>query len=125
MRVFSLFFRMTLALHLCGCGIESSVPSDAAPSSEVERAVFITNIQKTATGSIVTCQLNESLVSPGVQVPIFLEFDGVEIQRTTLENQADFVFAEYNPPSHGTIVCVVEFAEAEFESESDTLLRVP
>ncbi len=125
MRVNTYLYSLLGALILCSCGIESTVPSDAAPSSEAERAVFITNVTVTASGSIVTCELNDALISPGVQVPIFLEYQGTEIERTMLENEADFTFAEYNPPTDGDIVCVVEFADAEFESEAQTLQRIP
>ncbi len=103
------------------CGIETSVPSGDTNSVIAERAVVISEVYETGTGNIVTCELNSVLVSPGLEIPLFLEYQGEEVQRTTLENETSFTFDEYNPPETGNVVCVVEFASAEFESESMTL----
>lgn len=109
------------SLLLCSCGIESNVPSSSTEPSQAERAVFITRIVTSASGSTITCELNDALVSPEVEIPLFLEYEGTMIQQTTLMNQAEFTFNEYNPPSVGNVVCVVEFANAEFESTPSTI----
>lgn len=119
-----IFVLLLLSSLFAACGIDSSIPSDA-PVQEAERAVAITSIQVSATGSTVTCVLNDAIVNPGVSVPLFLEFNGTIVETTTLTNQDTFTFNEYNPTADGTIVCVVEFADAEFESETSPLIRVP
>ncbi len=102
---------------LSGCGLESTVPSEQSSSPSRERAVFISNIEETPSGSIVTCALNEVLVSDNMEVPLFLEFEGVMVERVILTNQGAFSFHAYDPPADGMVVCVVELADAEFESE--------
>lgn len=109
------------ALLASGCGIESTVPATSTEPSTTERAVMIQSVSVSGTGSTVTCILNDALVGPGVEIPIFLEFEGDEIQRVTIENQSTYTFSEYNPPTDGNIMCVVEFANAEFESESRSI----
>jgi hypothetical protein len=120
-------FSCLAGLCLAACGIESEIPSDSrsTPTTVTERAVFITSSVKTATGTIVTCELNEVLVSSDLMVPLFLEYEGTEIERTHMTNESTFTFAEFNPPADGHIVCVVELADAEFESENYFLERVP
>ncbi len=126
MRVLTLMIIAMGFSYLSGCGVKSSIPSGSAdPTSESERAVAIVQSVKTATGTVITCELNESLVSPSINISIFLEYEGTEIERSTLNNEATFTFAEYNPPADGEIVCVVEFADAEFESEALWLVKVP
>jgi hypothetical protein len=116
MRVSMIVF-ILLGLLLSGCGLESTVPSEQSSSPSRERAVFISSIEETPSGSVVTCALNEVLVSDNMEVPLFLEFEGVMVERVILSNQGLFSFHAYDPPSDGRIVCVVELADAEFESE--------
>ena len=119
MRTYVVF--LLLGGMLSSCGIESSITATTDQPSQAERAVFITNIEVSATGSTVTCELNDALVSPDVEIPLFLEYEGNMIQQITLINEASFTFNEYNPPAGGNIVCVVEFANAEFESEPSSI----
>lgn len=126
MRVFSIVLSLTaLFSAVSGCGIETAIEGDVEPSYETERAVFISKIEVSPSGSTVTCTLNTALISPDVTVPLFLEYRGSEVERTVLTNQSSYTFAEFNPPTDGNIVCVVEFADAEFESEADTIYRSP
>ena len=125
MRVFYFVF-ISLSLGLSGCGVDSSIPSGVQSSpSENQRAVIISRVVQTGTGSVVTCELNEAIVDLDMTVPLFLEYEGTEIQRVNLTNQAEFTFNEYNPPTTGNIVCVVEFADAEFESPARSLDHIP
>ena len=125
LRVYS-FFKFLICLSLAGCGIESTIPSqsDTGPS-ESQRAVAISQVVQTGTGSIITCELNSAIVDPDTTIPLFLEYEGVEIQRIDLTNQTEFTFNEYNPPADGEILCVVEYADAEFESLSRSLSHIP
>lgn len=108
---------------MVGCGVESQIPSmqDTSPSSE--RAVAISKIEITHEGSIVTCDINDALVSESMEIPLFLEYEGTMIERVILENQNSYTFEAYSPPVDGSIVCVVELANAEFESEEAWLTR--
>ncbi len=65
----------------------------------------------------MTCELNEALVMPGLRVPVFIEFDGVMIERVDLENQSSHTFNQFTPAYTANLVCVVEYASAQFESE--------
>lgn len=112
-----------MGLLASGCGLESTMPSDQASSPSRERAVFIASIEETPSGSVVTCELNEVLVSETMEVPLFLEFEGTMVERVVLANQKLFSFQAYRPPADGSIVCVVELADAEFESEEGWLNR--
>lgn len=109
---------------LPSCAIESSIPSgEATPSIGVERAVTISQVITSGTGHSVTCLVNEALVDPSITVDLFLEFEGSEVQRTTMSNQENFTFNEYNPPTDGNILCVVVYSGAEFESAEAFLAR--
>lgn len=112
-------------LLIAGCGIESTIPTGTAPPSETERAVTISSVVVSGTGSTVTCELNAAIVSPDVTIPLFLEFENNEVQRVNLVNQSTYTFNEYNPPANGMVKCVVEFANAEFESEANALTHLP
>ncbi len=106
-----------LTFILAGCGIESTMPADSSMQPSIEKAVFITEVTSTDSGTVVTCTLNEALLSPDLSIPMFLEHEGEMIERVILQNQPDFTFSPYQPTRAGAVVCVIEFAEAEFESD--------
>lgn len=119
-------FLISLVL-LTGCGLESSIPVEGGGTgdSQFERAVEIFSISATATGKLITCQLNPSIVSPTKAVEVFLEFEGTEVERMTLTNESFYTFSEYDPPRSGNIMCVAVYANAEFESEAESITPAP
>lgn len=115
-------FMFMLALCATGCGVESTLPASSDPSSGApERAVFVSRVEKSNNDYTVTCRLNEILVTPGLVVPVFIEFNGQEIERVNLENTSSHTFHSFSPPGPGTLFCVVIYSDAQFESERHTI----
>ena len=107
-----------LFLSLCNCGLETTVPPAEDDTPNEERAVFISRIVYTEQGLIVTCRLNEALVSYGEPIPVFIEFARtiVEISAFT-GDEDDHEFSVFQPAESGTLLCGIRFAGAEFVSE--------
>ncbi len=106
-----------------GCGLSTEISDSSSDDSSgdettIERAVDIIEVNTNSTGTIVHCDLNDIFKDIDEDIPVFIEFDGVEIQRKVFPSgSARVPFQRYNPPEDGNIVCVIVYADAEFESE--------
>ncbi len=107
-------------LLLCGCGLEQEVATDVIPSggdASLEDAVFIRKISENDKGVRTQCRLNPILISDTDDIVVFIEFEGEEIQRSRFINsKAPINFAFFNPDAAGNLICVIQYANAEFES---------
>ena len=117
---------MCIALVFAGCKIQNKMESNSSVIDEndpdlgprVEDAVYITEVASTPAGSVVQCRLNPILVDVPEDIPVFIEFEGVEIERKVFRNEKQpITFAPFEAPFAGELICVVEFVDAEFESQ--------
>jgi hypothetical protein len=66
----------------------------------------------------VQCRLNALLVDTAADIPVFIEFEGVLIEKRVFKNaKAPVNFGLFKPNKSGSLLCVIEFAGAEFASE--------
>lgn len=111
-------------IFMTACGMPTEISETISDGSGdgkdipvVEDAVFIREVVTNHKGTKVQCRLNPLLVDLEEIFPVFIEFDGVEIERSVFKNEkAPVNFSFYNPSIAGNLICVVEFADAEFES---------
>lgn len=108
-------------LLLSGCGIESTIPENLNLPSEPDvqtgdQIVNVSNLDYDIGGVEVSCNINGDLLSPSLAIEVFIEFDGVEIERVSQTNVSQYVFTRFTPAASGELRCVVEYASAEFES---------
>ena len=111
-------------LSLAACGLQTEVessavdPNDLPDGPSVEDAVFISQISVTPQGIQVLCRLNDILHDLNEDIPVFIEFEGQVIESKVFQNgKATVPFKHYNPPQDGNLICVIQFADAEFESQ--------
>ncbi len=109
-------------LLLCGCGLEQEVATDVNPSggdqANLEDAVFIRKVSENNKGVRTQCRLNSILISDKEDIVVFIEFEGEEIQRSVFKNsKAPINFGFFNPGTAGYLICVIQYANAEFESD--------
>ena len=115
-----------LFLLLSSCGVESEISSQSDKNGDgvddnieivVEEGVTIREVVTNHKGTKVQCRLNDLIKDLQEEVQVFIEFEGVEIERGVFKNaKAPVNFDFYNPPVPGNLLCVIEFAGAEFES---------
>ena len=114
-----IFLYWSLLATITGCGIESSLPASSSSddSSVAERAVVVSKVEISPSGSTVTCEINDALMSDEFSYPIFIEFEGTSVESKVITNEESTTFNVFNPVADGNLVCVIEIADAEFESE--------
>jgi hypothetical protein len=114
-------FGFILSLNACGVLSESIQEESVAPEEpepEYEDAVFIEKINTNSRGTKVRCRLNTLLIEHKGDIPVFIEFEGERIETKNFpSSQATVPFDFFQPETEGFLKCVIEFADAEFESE--------
>ncbi len=117
-------------VSLSACGVLSESINEEPvtpkkPEPEYEEAVFIEKINSNKRGTKVRCRLNTLLIEHNDDIPVFIEFEGERIETKSFPSkQASVPFDFFQPDSEGYLKCVIEFADAEFESEG-LWLEVP
>lgn len=115
-------------LFLTGCGIATQLPSGSEtppvlPVPGGEELIQVSQVEYNFEGAKVNCQVNPLLVEEGADLSVFIEFNGEKIQELTQKGNGEFQFEAYLPPYNGRLRCVVEYAEAQFESSEKFILK--
>ncbi len=122
------FIPILLLFILSGCGIATQLPSGSqapplVPLPGEETIISVAQIDYNYEGAVVNCQVNPLLVDENTDLSVFIEFNGEKIEEVTQRGKGNFKFGVFLPPYNGRLRCVVKYAEAQFESPEQYILK--